>query len=98
MFVRSITNAYNEVVHWRRNIFKVPSGRAGKSFVRELVRLFNAYAESNTLESIAVTAAMTLPSLVLQKLHRSSKAKKHAQCLERCTNYWKKVTQSNSDC
>jgi len=79
MFVKTITNAYNEVVHWRRNIFKVCSARAGKSFVCELVHLFNAYTEGTTLESIVVTAAMTLPSIILQKPHRSLKAKEHAQ-------------------
>ena len=87
-FVKSITSAYNEVVHWRRNIFNVPSGKAGKSFVRELVRLFKAYNEGSTLESIALTAAMTMPSLLLQKLHRASKAKEHALCLERRLKLW----------
>ena len=88
MYKEAITNAYSEVVHWKRNIFKVPSGRAGKSFVHELSRLFRAYAEGNSLESIALTAAMTLPSLLLQKPHRSSKAKEHVQCLERRLKLW----------
>ena len=88
MFQNAVNCAYNEVVHWRRNIFKVPSGKAGKSFVRELSRLFRAYAEGTALESVALTAAMTLPSLLLQKPHRSSKAKEHTQCLERCMKLW----------
>ena len=41
-----------EVVRWKTNIFKVPSGKAGKIFVRELARMFNAYAESSALESV----------------------------------------------
>ncbi len=84
----AVNSAYNEIVHWRRNIFKVPSGKVGKSFVRELGRLFKAYAEGTTLESVALTAAMTLPSLLLQKPHRSSKAKEHVQCLERRMKLW----------
>ena len=33
-FSRSIRAAYQETVHWRRNVFLVPSGKVGKDFVR----------------------------------------------------------------
>ena len=84
----AINDAYSEVVHWRRNVFKVRSGRVGKLFVRELARLFLAYAEGTTLESISLTAAMTMPSLLLQKPHRSSKVKEHIHCLECRLKLW----------
>ena len=29
----AVTTAYNEVIHWRRNVFLVPSGTTGKAFV-----------------------------------------------------------------
>ena len=32
----SITCAYDEIVTWKRNIFRVPSGAVGKKFVSEL--------------------------------------------------------------
>ena len=35
-FTHAITCCYNEVVHWKRNVFKVPSGKVGNSFVKEL--------------------------------------------------------------
>ena len=31
--MHSIIAPYDEAVHWKRNIFSVPSGNAGKSFV-----------------------------------------------------------------
>ena len=34
-FSHVITCAYAEIVHWRRNVFMVPSGKAGKRFVQE---------------------------------------------------------------
>lgn len=83
-----INNAYDEVVHWRRNIFKILSGKAGKLFVRELARLFKAYAECSTLEGIALNAAMLLPILVLQKPHRNSKSKDHIKCIETRMKKW----------
>ena len=38
--VESINDAYEEVIHWKRNSFLVPSGRIGKEFVLELARLY----------------------------------------------------------
>ena len=35
-FCEEINNIYNEVVHFRRNIFNLPSGGAGKHFIEEL--------------------------------------------------------------
>ena len=32
--------AYDEVVHWKKNVFVVFFGRVGKEFVQELSRLF----------------------------------------------------------
>lgn len=81
-------SAYCEVTQWRRNIFLVPSGRAGKDFVRELTRLINAYAESTALESVALQAVMTACVLLLQKPHVGSKARDHEDALERRLRAW----------
>ena len=42
-----ISDAYAEVVHWRKQFFPVPYGHARKAFVAELARLFRSYAESS---------------------------------------------------
>ena len=34
-FWNTVNDVYNEIVHYRRNIFNVPSGREGKSFIEE---------------------------------------------------------------
>ena len=41
----ALNGTYDEIVHWKRNLFKVPSGKAGTPFVRELSRMFRAYAD-----------------------------------------------------
>lgn len=87
-FVQVIEGCYEEVVHWKRNLFKVPSGRAGKSFVRELTRMFQAYADASALESMALQAAMVMPALLLQKPHAKSKAKEHTILLDRRLKQW----------
>jgi len=72
------------------NLFKVPFGACGKQFVAELTRLSNAFALKSDLEAIALKAAMTLPSLMLQKAHAKSKTHEHISCLRRRLSLWEK--------
>ena len=65
--VSIINKTYDEAVCWKPNLFRLPSGRVGESFVQELTHLFHSYATSSALESIALKAAYLLPILVLQK-------------------------------
>ena len=60
LFAQSIHFCYGEVVHWKRNLFKIPSGKPGKAFVRELTCLFRAYTDASALESVALTTAMVM--------------------------------------
>lgn len=89
-FTKVIDDVYAQVVHWRPNLFKVPSGACGKQFVAELTRLFNAFAMESDLEAIAMKAAMILPTLVLQKPHAKSKTHDHISCLRRRLSLWEK--------
>ena len=61
----TLNAAYAEAVHWKMNLFKVPYGKAGKSFVSELARLFKAFATGSALESIGLKAATLMPILLL---------------------------------
>ena len=88
VFCTRINSAYEEVVHWRRNLFQVPSGSAGKAFVSELARLFQAYADSSSLECIAMKAITVMPILLLQKPSRTSKSKDHSTHLQRRMELW----------
>lgn len=89
-FTNMIDDAYAQVVHWRPNLFKVPSGACGKQFVAELTQFFNAFALESDLEAIALKSAMTLPSLMLQKPHAKSKTHDHISCLQRRLTLWEK--------
>ena len=88
-FCKSIRDAYDEVIHWKRNLFRVPMGNVGKSFVAELARLYNAFSSASTLESVALMGTTILPILLLQQPHKRSKAKEHIICLERRLKVWK---------
>ena len=61
-----IGKAYEEVVHWWGNLFKIPSGGLGKAFLQDMASLFQSYADASAREKVAVKAAMVPPVLVLQ--------------------------------
>ena len=87
-FIAAISRAYDEVIHWRPNLFLVPFGNVGSRFIRELARLYRAFAEGSALECIALKAATVLTSLALQKPYKNSKAKTHMAFLERRLESW----------
>jgi len=84
-----IDSAYDVITIWRRNLFQIPTGSAGKLFVTELAILLDAFAKNHRTSDFAMKAAMVLPALCLQKPSRNSKAKDHAACLERRLALWK---------
>ena len=66
----------------------IPSGKAGKDYVKEQARLFSAYSDGTPMVQVALKAAMLMPLLLLQKPHPTSKTKDHARCLERRMRVW----------
>lgn len=88
-FTDTLNAAFAEAVHWKTNLFKVPYGKVGKSFVFEMARLFTAFATRSALESVALKAATLMPLLLLQKPARTSKLKDHIRCLERRLDTWR---------
>ena len=79
----TLSYVYDEIVHWKRNLFQVSSGSTGKAFVLELSRRYQAYADCLSLESIALKASSVLIALTLQNPIRSSKSKDHVAHLNR---------------
>ena len=80
-----------EVVHWKRYFFRLPFGHVGNCVVKELTRVYNAFANASALESVALKAAMVLPTLLLQRTHTKSKAKEDVVHLERRLKLWLKL-------
>ena len=56
----------------------VPFGKAGKCFVLELARLYQAFVGDSALHSIALMACSVMQPLLLQKPCKRSKAKDHS--------------------
>ena len=88
-FTHSLTAAYAEVTHWKKNQFTVPLGNTGnlKKFIGELSWLFRASAEQSALESITLLATTVMLILLLQK-----PAFNNVSCLECRLKLWFKET------
>lgn len=85
-----VNACYSEIIHWKRNVFRIPSGKSGKAFIGDMAKLFQAFAKTR-IESFALTAAVILPLLLQQKPHKGSRIKgsrDHVQCLDRRLQLW----------
>ena len=61
-----LLKAYSEIVSWRPNLFKLPKGSPGRSFVSEVDRLANAWANKSDLEQVAMLAIHIIGALLLK--------------------------------
>ena len=68
-----IDEAYDEIIHWKCNIFLLPSGSVGKLFVREIASLLQAFASGSTMEYIALKASFVMQILLLQNLAKKAR-------------------------
>ena len=75
-----IDELYFQVVHWRPNLFTVPYGYVGRSFVSELTFLLQSFSTHSAIEPFALKAAMLMPNLLLQRSQCESKLGSKAIC------------------
>ena len=87
-FTQTIDNVYDEIEHWRKNIFKLPSGTAGRSFISLLTNWLDYFNRGTEFRRIALKVFMVLPCLLLQKPSRQSKSKDHLKKLEEREQLW----------
>ena len=87
--VLAINECYSTAVHWKPNLFRIPSGNVGEAFIQKLSRLFRAYGSSSALESVALTAALLMPMLLLQHPSKNANCKTLISHLDRRLTLWK---------
>ena len=85
-----IDECYEKIVFWRRNLFMLPNGSAGKNYIREMTRLLTSFNEDSPLKHITMKAIFIMPALLLQKPSKSSKSKDHVEALNRRLDLWSK--------
>ena len=76
-----VDTAYEEIVYRRKKLFLLPSGAAGKSFVREAERLISVWnSGSQQFYDRSLKLVMIMPGLLLQNPSFKSTSKEHALC------------------
>ena len=77
------------IVIWKKNIFNVPRGQAGRDFVTEAVRLLKLFNTRSAWESVAIQLLIVFFPLMLQKPSQKSKASDHSRYLTKRLQWWK---------
>ena len=76
-FEENLSLVYEKIVHWKKNLFLLPSRRAEKQFIEETTKLMNEWLHDSTLKDITFKAAMIIPSLLLQKPFQKKKKREN---------------------
>jgi hypothetical protein len=82
-FCNFVLSSYEEAMKWRKNLFKVPSGKAGKDFINLLSEWLMRFNNEDAFMGVSLKVYLILPNLLLQKPSSSLKEKEHSQALNR---------------
>ena len=88
-FKKSLNLCYKEIVKWKKNLFLLPSGRAGKEFLVEMKNLIDLFINKTPYYTIALNALMVMVPLLLQKPSKNSKSSDHMKYLQKRLTLWK---------
>ena len=84
-----ITDAYNEIVTWRKNVFLVPYGKTRREFIDQVTLHINDWNSNSDQQHISLKAAFVLLAVALQKPSPKSKTKDHQEFLSKHLALWK---------
>ena len=62
---KDLNNGNEKIVRWKKNLFMLPSGAAGKRYVEEVTRLMKLWIQDTPLKSISLKAVHIMPVLLL---------------------------------
>ena len=89
--ISTINLIYEELVHWRKNLFKLPSGAAGKRYLKMKTMLVEFWCEEKRpIYDIALKIIMVMPGILLQKPCKKTNAKMHSEYLSKRLDSWEK--------
>ena len=90
IFGDRINQAYEEVVYFKKNLFLLPSGSAGKWFVTEKANFFEAMVAHHPMEKVAMKASSVMEHLLLQKAAPDSTSKRNNELLTQRIKLWER--------
>ena len=86
---KCISDTYNEVTTWRKNLFLLPRGKVGTDFIKEITRLIRLFVDNSKWSRLALALVHIFAPLMLQKPSSKSKARDNAIYLQKRLQLWK---------
>ena len=84
-----VDSAHEETSQWKNNLFKIPSGKAGRDFIDEVKKTVDSFNSGGSLESVSMTMLMIIFPLILQKPSAKSKSKIHKELISKRLELWR---------
>ena len=84
-----ITDAYDEITTWKKNVFLVPYGKIGRDFIDQITMHINDWNSGSENQHVSLKAVFVLLAVGLQKPNPKSKAKDHQDALSKRLALWK---------
>ena len=60
-FINKTKDTYEKIVQWRKNLFKLPTGKSGKEFISELTYWLEIFNSQANMKCIAMKVFMIYP-------------------------------------
>ena len=86
---KAVTRAYYKTARWKRNIFYLPTGQVGQSFIEEVTKVIQKFNSDSALAPVALMMLTIMFPLLLQKPSAKSKTADHIKYLDRRLTYWR---------
>ena len=88
-FAMTVNVIFEDTIHWKKNLFLVPSGKPGNDFLELYVDWLKKFNTNSSFQHLAMKVVNILPNMLLQKPSATSKAKDHFTALEQRLQMWK---------
>ena len=62
VFEANVSTVYEQIVYWKKNLFLLPLGKAGKQYIDETTKLMNEWLQESPLKDIAFKTIMIIPN------------------------------------
>ena len=85
----NMVKVYQIITRWKRNLFYLPTGKAGECFIEELTKVIVHFNTGGAFESVSLMMVTIMFPLLLQKPSPNSKASDHVRYLEKRMDMWK---------
>ena len=88
IFTDTIQIIYENIITWKKNLFKVPTGSAGKNYIKLLTAWITKFNKGTSFQGLVMKVVMILPNLIHQKPSATSESKDHTKALVHRLQKW----------